>query len=79
MNLIEADLIRGLKETIKHKDKMLINQIEEIEKLNKIIYKLDGCIKDFLCTKEYMTGDMEAISNNYVKLLNIVDELKEGK
>lgn len=31
------------------------------------------CIKDFLCTEEYIKLDGEAIAENYRKLLNILE------
>ena len=49
------------------------NYNEMQDKIDKAI----KCIEDFLCTEEYIKSDPEATANNYVELLNILEEGKK--
>lgn len=46
-------------------------QLQQKENKEK---EIKECIKEFLCTEEYIKVDGEAIANNYYKLLEILDK-----
>lgn len=59
-----------------------INKITELEQQCKtqkeVIDKSRQCIKDFLCSEEYINVDGDAIANNYENILDILKrEYKE--
>ena len=56
--------------------KILIDYItnlqQENQKYKEVIDKACQCIKDFLCSEEYINVDGDAIANNYKNILNIL-------
>lgn len=59
----------------------LFEYIENLEKQNKkqkeVIDKVNQCIKDFLCSEEYININGIAIANNYKNILDILKEVLE--
>ena len=53
--------------------KMYENRLDSYLNLKSRNKQAIECIKDFLCTEEYIKVDGEAIANNYVELLNILE------
>ena len=50
----------------------LINLKEQVKKQKEVIDKARQCIKDFLCSEEYINVDGDAIANNYENILDIL-------
>lgn len=44
----------------------------ELKKQKEVIDKVYQCIKDFLCSEEYINVDGDAIANNYKNILDIL-------
>lgn len=44
----------------------------ELKKQKEVIGKVYQCIKDFLCSEEYINVDGDAIANNYKNILDIL-------
>ena len=57
---------------IPKEDKEFIDMTHRNTELLEQINKATECIKDFLCTEEYISLDGEAIANNYHELLKIL-------
>ena len=45
---------------------------QELTKCKEVIDKSRQCIKDFLCSEEYINVDGDAIANNYENILDIL-------
>ena len=52
----------------------MVNWKEESKKQKEVIDEARQCIKDFLCSEEYINVDGDAIANNYKNILNILDK-----
>lgn len=50
----------------------MINWKEESQKQKEVIDEARQCIKEFLCSKEYINVDGDAIANNYENILDIL-------
>lgn len=48
--------------------------LETIKKQKEVIDKARQCIKDFLCSEEYINVDGDTIANNYENVLDILKE-----
>ena len=46
----------------------------QVKKQKEVIDKARQCIKDFLCSEEYINVDGDAIANNYENILDILKE-----
>ncbi len=55
----------------------MINWKEESQKQKEVIDKVNKCIRDFLCSKEYTAVDGIAIANNYKDILDILKEVSK--
>ena len=55
----------------------MINWKEESNKQKEVINEVRQCIKDFLCSEEYINIDGDAIANNYENILDILNEVSE--
>lgn len=55
--------------SLEYDKETMSDMIDDYKSRNK---KAIECIKDFLCTEEYIKLDPEAIANNYRELLNIL-------
>ena len=53
----------------------MINWKEESNKQKEVIDEARQCIKDFLCSEEYINIDGDAIANNYENILDILKEV----
>lgn len=54
-----------------------INRLQlEIEKYKEVIDKARKCIKNFLCTEEYINVNGIAIADNYSEVLDILKEVE---
>lgn len=71
-----------LKENSEHNDKvvdkvnwenMLLKK--ENKKQKEVIDEARQCIKEFLCSEEYINVDGDAIANNYENILDILKEV----
>ena len=51
--------------------------IKEDKKYKEVIDKARQCIKDFLCSEEYINIDGDAIANNYENISGILNEVSE--
>ena len=55
---------------------LLLKYIEQLEqqckKQKEVIDETRQCIKDFLCSEEYINVDGDAIANNYENILDIL-------
>ena len=60
---------------IPKEDKEFIDMTHRNTELLEQINKATECIKDFLCTEEYISLDGEAIANNYHELLKILQRV----
>lgn len=45
---------------------------QQVKKQKEVIDKARQCIKDFLCSEEYINVDGDAIANNYENILDIL-------
>ena len=55
-----------------------INKLEKDKKeLQQRLDKIEECIKNFLCTEEYINVDGKAIADNYEELLKIIGDNDE--
>lgn len=50
---------------------------EKCKKQKKVIDRVSECIKDFLCSEEYIDVDGIAIANNYNDILDILNEVSK--
>lgn len=48
------------------------NLEQQVKKQKELIDKARQCIKDFLCSEEYINVDGDAIANNYENILDIL-------
>lgn len=46
--------------------------LKQVKKQKEVIDKARQCIKDFLCSEEYINVDGDAIANNYENILDIL-------
>lgn len=53
------------------------NWQQENKHQKEVIDKVNKCIRDFLCSKEYIAVDGIAIANNYKDILDILKEVSE--
>lgn len=85
LNLLEIVFILALGECA-YND---INNIRKLEdkiktinnlckKQKEVIDEARQCIKDFLCSEEYINVDGDAIANNYKNILNILKGERNG-
>lgn len=85
LNLLEIVFILALGECA-YND---INNIRKLEdkiktinnlckKQKEVIDEARLCIKDFLCSEEYINVDGDAIANNYKNILNILKGERNG-
>lgn len=57
----------------------LLNETEDqCKKQKEVIDEACQCIKDFLCSEEYINVDGDAIANNYKNILNILKGERNG-
>lgn len=63
-------------EEVRKNETKLINEIKVLEqqckKQKEVIDETRQCIKDFLCSEEYINVDGDAIANNYENILDIL-------
>lgn len=50
---------------------------QQVKKQQEVIDEARQCIKDFLCSEEYINIDGDAIANNYENILGILNEVSE--
>ena len=53
------------------------NLQQENKKYKEVIDKLRECIKNFLCTEEYINVNGIAIADNYAEVLDMLKEVSE--
>ena len=60
---------------------VVLSEIENLQEENKkqkeVIDKARECIKNFLCTEEYITINGIAIADNYAEVLDMLNEVSE--
>lgn len=61
--------------TLKEYEELLIIK-KKYEKYKEVLDKLKECIKNFLCTEEYINVNGIAIADNYSEVLEILKEVE---
>lgn len=73
--------IRTNKNEIFKTDEGLFNYVIELEQLvekqKEVINKASKCIKNFLCSEEYIGVEGISIANNYENILDTLNEVSE--
>lgn len=71
--IINSQEIEAIEFMLKDNDKLE----QQCKKQKEVIDKVNKCIKDFLCSEEFIGVDGISIANNYENILDILNEVLE--
>lgn len=76
LKLEQRIYIKRLLDELDSADNYIKNVYLENQKYKEVLDKLKECIKNFLCTEEYINVNGIAIADNYAEVLEILKEVE---